>query len=111
MNKTGIDNLVETSIKVFDEYKKMVPNSELKYTIMNSVSAHQPSTSGRKAVKVYGIKQISSKPPSFILYVNNPDKIHFSYKRYLENALRNEFGFEGSPLLLDFKKTYYKSKI
>lgn len=110
MNKTGIDNLVETSIKVFDEYKKIVPNSELKYTIMNSVSAHQPSTSGRKAVKIYGIKQISSKPPSFILYVNNPDKIHFSYKRYLENALRNEFGFQGSPILLDFRKNYHKPK-
>jgi len=110
MNNTGVDNLIATSVNVFDEYKKIVSNLDLKYTIMNSVSAHQPSTSGRKAVKVYGIKQISAKPPSFVLYVNNPEEIHFSYKRYLENALRNEFGFEGSPLLLDFKKTYYKSK-
>ena len=110
MNNTGVDNLIATSVNVFDEYKKIVSNLDLKYTIMNSVSAHQPSTSGRKAVKVYGIKQISTKPPSFVLYVNNPEEIHFSYKRYLENALRNEFGFEGSPLLLDFRKVYYKSK-
>ena len=110
MNNTGIDNLIATSVNVFDEYKKIVSDLDLKYTIMNSVSAHQPSTSGRKAVKVYGIKQISTKPPSFVLYVNNPEEIHFSYKRYLENALRNEFGFEGSPLLLDFRKVYYKSK-
>ena len=110
MNNTGIDNLIATSVNVYGEYKKIVSNLDLKYTIMNSVSAHQPSTSGRKAVKVYGIKQISTKPPSFVLYVNNPEEIHFSYKRYLENALRNQFGFEGSPLLLDFRKNYYKPK-
>ena len=110
MNNTGVDNLIATSVNVFDEYKKIVSNLDLKYTIMNSVSAHQPSTSGRKAIKVYGIKQISAKPPSFVLYVNNPEEIHFSYKRYLENALRNEFGFEGSPLLLDYRKNYYKPK-
>ena len=110
MNNTGTDNLMTTSVNVFNEYKKIVPNLDLKYVIMNSVSAHQPSTSGRKAVKVYGVKQVSTKPPSFVLYVNNPEEIHFSYKRYLENALRNEFGFEGSPLLLDFRKNYYKPK-
>ena len=110
MNNTGTDNLMTTSVNVFNEYKKIVPNLDLKYVIMNSVSEHQPSTSGRKAVKVYGVKQVSTKPPSFVLYVNNPEEIHFSYKRYLENALRNEFGFEGSPLLLDFRKNYYKPK-
>ena len=110
MNITVTDILMTTSVNVFNEYKKIVPNLDLKYVIMNSVSAHQPSTSGRKAVKVYGVKQVSTKPPSFVLYVNNPEEIHFSYKRYLENALRNEFGFEGSPLLLDFRKNYYKPK-
>ena len=52
---------------------------------------------GRR-LKVYYATQVSIKPPTFVLFVNDPDLMHFSYLRYLENNLRKAFGFEGTPI-------------
>ena len=57
-----------------------------------------------KAVKLYYATQASIRPPSFVVYANYPDAIHFSYKRYVENRIREAFGFEGSPLRIFFRK-------
>jgi len=49
-------------------------------------------------IKIYYSNQVSTQPPTFVLFVNNEEWLHFSYKRYLENRLREAFGFEGTPI-------------
>ena len=49
-------------------------------------------------LKIYFANQVAIKPPTFVLFVNNPSFMHFSYERYLENRLRNAFDFEGTPI-------------
>jgi len=75
----------------------------LSRTIMEAVAAHSPASSGRRALKIYGVSQDSVEPPSFTFHVNRGDMAHFSYRRYLENAVRRAYGFEGSPLKMRFK--------
>jgi len=51
-------------------------------------------------VKIYYSAQVRTAPPTFVLFANNPEMVHFSYLRYLENSLRQNFGFEGTPIRL-----------
>ena len=70
---------------------------------MTAVSENPPPTNGRKILKIYSALQDESRPPSFTFYVNHTDMIHFSYRRYLENKIRQAHGFEGSPLRMRFR--------
>ena len=54
-------------------------------------------------LKIFYANQVSTNPPLIILFVNDPDYMHFSYKRYLENKLRDRIDFEGTPIVLQFK--------
>ena len=58
-----------------------------------------PSRSGKR-LKIYYASQVGISPPQFVFFVNQPELLHFSYQRYLENRLREAFGFEGTPLIL-----------
>ena len=100
---TGIEALLGTAQAVSQQWTKGLPRYELRRTILNAVAAHPPATAGRRALKVYGVTQEQAGPPSFTFYVNRSDMVHFAYKRYLENALRKVYGFEGSPLKMRFK--------
>ena len=57
----------------------------------------------RAMLKIFGVKQDEAGPPSFTFYVNSIDMVHFGYQRYLENRLREAYGFEGSPLKMRFR--------
>ena len=70
---------------------------------MNAVADNPPSPSGRRSLKIYGVAQDRTGPPSFTFYVNRSDMVHFSYRRYLENSLRAAYDFTGSPLRMRFK--------
>ena len=100
---SGIPVLLEKAKEVHREWSRGLPRYQLRRTILEAVAAHPPATSGRHALKVYGVAQDEAGPPSFTFYVNRSDMVHFSYKRYLENALREAYGFEGSPLRMRFK--------
>lgn len=58
----------------------------------------QPPSDKGKRLKIYYITQASTKPPTFVTFVNNAELFHFSYQRYLENQIRNTFGLEGTPI-------------
>lgn len=100
---SGVDDLLDTAWRVFDEWNKSLPRYDLRRTIMNAVAANPPSASGKRPLKVYSVTQDQSGPPSFTFYVNRSDMVHFSYKRYLENSLRAKYEFTGSPLRMRFK--------
>ena len=100
---SGIGALMDTTHAVHGHWTKGVPRYGLRRTVLNAVAAHPPATSGRRALKIYGVAQDQTRPPSFTFYVNRSDMVHFSYQRYLENTLRKVYGFEGSPLKMRFK--------
>jgi len=72
--------------------------------VQDAVSQHSPPSKRGKRLRIYYATQVGIAPPSFIFFVNDPRSVHFSYRRYLENKLREVFGFEGSPLRLAFRK-------
>lgn len=104
LRETGLDVLMRTIQDVSDQWRKDLPRYHLRRTILNAVAAHPPALSGRSAAKIYSVSQDSTAPPSFTFYVNRADMVHFGYQRYLENALRDAYGFAGSPLRMRFKR-------
>ena len=85
------------------EWSKEIPRAEIRKTVMTAVSEHIPPTHGRRELKIYSALQDSVMPPSFTFFVNHSDMVHFSYKRYLENKLRDSYGFTGSPIRMRFQ--------
>ena len=89
--------------KVMAQYAKRVPTAELNRIFADAVAIHPPPMFQGRPVKLYYATQASTKPPTFIVFTNRTDAIHFSYERYLANKLRDAFGFTGTPLRLIFK--------
>ena len=91
--------------KVFDEIdrivaerEKRVPTAELNRVFERLTSRHEPPMYHGKRVKYFYVTQVAIKPPTFVVFVNYPEGVHFSYIRYIENNLRQAFGFHGSPI-------------
>jgi GTP-binding protein len=88
---------------VMTQYAKRVTTSELNRVFSEAVESHHaPLFQGRR-VKFYYATQVGVKPPTFVIFTNRPEGIHFSYERYLTNRFRDAFGFSGTPLRLIFK--------
>jgi len=64
----------------------------------------QPPSDKGKRLKIYYMTQVGIKPPSFVVFVNDAELMHFSYLRYLQNTLRSNFGFEGTPIRFTIKE-------
>lgn len=72
--------------------------------LTEAVALQQPPSDKGKRLKLYYITQVSVKPPTFVIFVNDKQLIHFSYTRYLENKLRDTFGFQGTPLRFIYRE-------
>jgi len=90
---------------LFDEIQIANQNAALRIqtgilneVLIEAMAMHQPPATKGIALKIYYITQVSVKPPTFILFVNNSELLHFSYKRYIENQIRLNFGFRGTPI-------------
>jgi len=70
----------------------------------------QPPSDKGKQLRIYYTTQVSVKPPTFLIFVNDAELMHFSYLRYIENSLRSSFGFEGTPLRLITREGDKKDK-
>jgi GTP-binding protein len=100
---TGVKELLDTVCEVHSEWTKTLPRYTLRRTILEAVAENPPATSGRRVLKIFGVDQDQAGPPTFTFYVNRPEMVHFTYQRYLENAIRKAYGFKGSPLRFRFK--------
>jgi GTP-binding protein len=90
---------------LYARYKKRINTAELNKFISEVVVQHPPGMFRKtKRIKIYYLTQVSTAPPTFMFFCNYPESIHFSYKRFLENRLRESFDFGSSPLRLVFKK-------
>ena len=93
--------LVVDLVKYVAEQQAMrVQTSVLNQLVMDAVSINPPPSHKGKQLKIYFMTQADIKPPKFLVFVNDPELMHFSYLRFLENKLRESFGFEGTPLKL-----------
>jgi GTP-binding protein len=98
--KTGqrVDRIVELVNFVYSQYTFRISTGVLNDCLADAVAVSEPpSDKGRRLKILYGT-QVSVKPPTFVLFVNDPELMHYSYKRYLENYFRKTFGLEGTPL-------------
>ena len=95
---------------IFDEiehsyvgYNQRIQTSVLNEVLTDAVKHNPPKEFNSGVLKIYYGSQVAIKPPMFVLSVNNPNFLHFSYERYLENQLRRAFGFEGTPIIIKCK--------
>jgi GTP-binding protein len=103
--KTGqrVDKVMPLALQVQEERLVRLTTSKINQVIHNAQDAHPaPSLSGRQLKMYYGT-QVRSDPPTFLIYVNDPKLAHFTYRRYLENQLRAEYSFLGTPIRIVMK--------
>jgi GTP-binding protein len=81
-----------------ENHSMRVETSVLNDIIMDAVAMNPTPTDKGKRLKIYYATQVSVKPPTFVIFVNEPELLHFSYERFLENRIRDAFGFEGTPI-------------
>ena len=98
--KTGqrVPKLFETIDMVYENHCMRVGTGVLNEIMARAVSMQQPPTDKGKRLKLFYITQASVKPPTFVIFVNDKEMMHFSYTRYIENQIRDSFGFKGTPL-------------
>ncbi|WP_101913272.1 ribosome biogenesis GTPase Der [Megasphaera vaginalis (ex Bordigoni et al. 2020)] len=95
-----IDRLADLVKYVSEQQHMRVSTSVLNELLEDAQLTNPPPAKGGRPLKIYYMTQASVQPPTFVLFVNDPQLLHFSYTRYLENRLRETFGFEGTPLRL-----------
>ena len=101
--KKRLSGLMPEVINAYNNNRKEVKTSLLNNIIMEAVSMHEPPSYKGKRLKIYFVSQTGTCPPKFTLSVNNKGLVHFSYERYLENQIRNNIDFDGTPIMLQFK--------
>jgi len=89
---------------VAEQSSMRVPTRKLNEVFQEALVRHPPPSFKGRRLKIYYITQVKVQPPTFLLFVNDPKLIHFAYRRYLENRIREEFGFEGTPVRLVARK-------
>lgn len=103
--KTGyhVKSLLETALKIAEMRYLRVPTARLNEVVQTAIRHHDPGLMRHKHLKVYYATQVQVNPPTFVFFVNDPQTVHFSYERYLENRLREEFSFRGTAIRLQFR--------
>jgi GTP-binding protein len=102
--RTGqrVSRVIDTALEVQQQRTRRVPTPQLNDLVRRAVQNHPLSERGR-TLKIYYTAQTDVSPPTFTCFCNDPKLIHFSYVRYLDNTLRNAYGFEGTPIRIHFR--------
>jgi GTPase len=103
--KTGyhVKSILETALKIAEMRYLRVPTARLNEVVQMAIRRHDPTVLKHKPLKIYYATQARVNPPTFIFFVNDTEAVHFSYERYLENRLREEFSFRGTAIKLQFR--------
>ncbi len=101
--KKRLTQILEEAINIADERKKRVKTSIFNEFLEQAIYKHSPTGNKKShSPKIYYGSQVDTNPPKFLISVNNPNHFHFSYKRYLENKIRDNFGFHGTPITIEY---------
>lgn len=99
----GLDGLLKLAVTAREARRRRVPTAELNSLLSKALRDHVPPLVRNRRFKLFYATQGSIDPPAFVLFVNDPALVHFSYKRYLERAVREAFDFEGTAIKLVFR--------
>jgi len=100
LTKKRIFKVLEIVDFVAEQHHRRITTAELNRVLNEAMMLNPLPGGGNKRVKIYYSTQVRTAPPTFVLFSNHPDSVHFSYLRYLENVMRKNFGFEGTPIRL-----------
>ncbi len=104
LTKQRVNTLFPHIQAIFKNYKRRVQTSVLNDVILDAFYVNPPKNHNQGKVKVFYATQVAVKPPTFVLFVNDENVMHFSYQRYLQNRLRESFNFEGTPIKIILRK-------
>ncbi len=104
--KTGqrVGKVMELIDKAFEQARRRIPTGQLNDVVSEAVMMNDPPSDKGRTLKIYYATQVSVQPPTFVIFVNDAQIVHFSYERYLENYFRKSFGFEGTPIRIFFRE-------
>jgi len=106
LNGDGIKAVMDTAQDLWTERMRLVRSRDLQFMLADALAAHQPPVVRNhrgQRVQINRLQQVGVNPPTFLFTVNDPQLVHFTYRRYLENKIRNTFGFDRTHLKLVFK--------
>ena len=100
--KTGkrVDTLIKLAERASENASRRISTGLLNDVLREAILTNEPPAKNGKRLKIYYVTEVSANPPTFVIFVNDDTLMHFSYRRYLENALRRSFDFEGTPIRL-----------
>jgi GTPase len=101
----GVKKLMQSVQECAEAHKKRVGTAEVNRFFEEVLERHPPPTMNNRSVRIYYATQVSAAPPTFVIAANYPDRVHFSYRRYVVNQLRERFGFTGTPV-----RVFYRGK-
>ena len=104
VTKQRLNQIFDESIKVYEQCTKRISTGLLNKVINEAYALNPPTSFKGKRLKIYYITQAKTQPPTFILFVNSEELLKDSYKRYLENKLREAFGFFGTPIRISVRE-------
>ena len=104
-----VHKVVPAALAVQEARFWRISTGDLNRLVQGALARHAPPSKRGKRLKIYYVSQPGVDPPTFVFHVNNPDLVHFSYERYLENRLREAYEFSGTPLRLLFRRREHRS--
>ena len=107
LHQQGIARLMGTTLELREERLRFIPARQLQYVLADALADRTPPTvkrHRRERLRINRLRQIGVNPPTFLFTVDNPNLVHFSYERYLENRIRSSFGFDHTHLKLVFRR-------
>lgn len=100
----GTVDVLQACLRVHEQFTRRIDTGPLNRCIRRAVARHSPPSKAGRPLKILYATQVQTRPPAVALFVNDPNIMHFTYERYLQNVLREEFGFEGTPIKLYIRK-------
>ena len=107
LHRQGIGGLMDTVMELWDERRRLVSSRDLQFMLADAMAEHSPPLVKRNRgvrARINRVRQVGINPPTFLFTVNDPRLIHYTYKRYLENRIRDAFGFDRTHLRLVFRR-------
>lgn len=98
-----VGSIMDQALRIFDTRQIRIATPQLNDLVRDAVHRHHPSSVQGRQLRLYYATQADVNPPTFVFFVNDPELAHFGYQRYLENRLRDIFGFEGTAIRLQFR--------
>jgi GTP-binding protein len=104
--KTGqrVNQVIPAALRVQEERLRRIPTGELNRLLQKAIRLHAPPSRKGRRLKIKYVSQVRTDPPTFLFHVNDPELVHFSYSRYLENQIRADYGFVGTPIRISYRR-------